>query len=359
MTAMVNPELFYNIVDLIQGSQAWLDWRPKVITATDSFIIANESTLKTPLRLYQEKKGKVLPVDLSRNPYVNRGRVMEDVARRLAEHIMGDILLPICAVSKEHPFMAASFDGLSGKSIPTEFKATGETTYAEVEALREQSSAYKEYFYQVQHQICVAGSDKGYLGFLSPFEEKLIWFEIGRDDKLIKKMLSDNSKFYDRLLTDKPPKANPARDILIPTGLQAKIWERYATQIIEAQAVINEAEIRLVPHKSLIEHAKTSLLDIMGEFGKAEAFGVSINRFAVQGKVNYSNFIEDLKTSPDKMVKLLLNEPEFLDTYRGKGSQTVRLTTNDRLLPKNVVDASLHEEYQQVIEDKIPSLSFF
>ena len=125
------------IVNLEQGTKEWLEWRRQGITATESSVILGLSPYKTVWRLWLEKLQKALPPDLSNNPLVRYGKETEEIARSLFEFEFGEVLFPTCA----------------------------EYVLEEVKNLGLESEAAKHYSVQVQHQLLVSGSPKGWLVF--------------------------------------------------------------------------------------------------------------------------------------------------------------------------------------------------
>lgn len=116
------------IVDLKQRTPAWHAWRNAGITASEALVLMG-SPYKTPWRLWAEKRGLVLPEDLSGNPHVQRGIGQEPIARRRFEDRHGVLLLPICAESTEESILRASFDGLTDDGYPVELEAPTEAKF--------------------------------------------------------------------------------------------------------------------------------------------------------------------------------------------------------------------------------------
>ena len=101
--------------ELPQGSQAWLDMRKTMITATMATVIIGTSPFQKPYKLWQELLGLIPPVSV--NPAMLRGQKLEPVARRLYETKTGEKFAPMCVINEAlldnqgQPWIFASLDG--------------------------------------------------------------------------------------------------------------------------------------------------------------------------------------------------------------------------------------------------------
>lgn len=148
-------------VELDQRTDAWFEWRKNGITASESPVIVGLSPYQTPWRLWAEKTGFMERPDLSKNPNVQRGVLLEDAVRERIAQDMCDIIEPACAEWDMDPIFRASFDGLTSSNLPVEIKCPSERVFMDVKVNREASETYKLYYVQVQHQILVADAPKG------------------------------------------------------------------------------------------------------------------------------------------------------------------------------------------------------
>ena len=153
------------IVDVVQRTPDWERWRAQGVTASEAAIVLGRSPYKTPWRLWAERTGMARAADLSANPHVRRGNALEDEARRAFEERHGTMLLPLCGESEEHPVLRASFDGVADDGAPVELKVPAQPTFAEVAVKTTESTAFRLYWPQVQHQLYVAGAGQGWLVF--------------------------------------------------------------------------------------------------------------------------------------------------------------------------------------------------
>jgi|GEM_PF-441325 len=135
-------------VELDQRSDVWFKWREKGITATEAVAISGHSEFATPWRVWAEKTGRVLPPDLSGNPYVQYGIEHEDEVRNLFMVKHEDVVMPACGEWDQNPVFRASFDGLNSQGEPVEIKCPGESTLEDVLARGLSSDAYQMYQWQ-------------------------------------------------------------------------------------------------------------------------------------------------------------------------------------------------------------------
>ena len=222
------------IIDLGQREDAWHQWRSGGISASEAAVVLGISKYKTPWKLWAEKTGYAIPDDLSANPNVQRGVLLEDEARDAAETYFSksssdfDPLLPICAESSIEPIMRASFDGIRSNGEPVELKVPAESTWEKVKAEGESSEAYRLYYPQVQHQMYVAEAQKGWLIFYNPNEQddhqRLIVFEIQRDQAMMDELVKKGLELWNLIDTRKEPMKDPERDVLIPRCDDADSW---------------------------------------------------------------------------------------------------------------------------------------
>ena len=197
----------------------WERWRAQGVTASEAAIILGRSPYKTPWRLWAERTGLARAADLSANPHVQRGNALEDAARRAFEERHDTLLLPLCGESEEHPVLRASFDGIADDGAPVELKVPAERTFAEVAAktdARRPPSAL--YWPQVQHQLCVAGAERGWLVFYGG-PQRLLEFPVERDEAFLSEELVPAClQFWEAIAKRKEPPRDPARDLYVPVG---------------------------------------------------------------------------------------------------------------------------------------------
>jgi putative phage-type endonuclease len=307
-----------NIINLQQRAPEWHKWRTSGVSASEAIVVLGQCPLKTIYRLYTEKKGITLPDNLDANPFVQRGIRLEATARKSFEHRHNTLVLPLCAESKEFPFLRASFDGVNDDGIPVELKVPMEVNFRDAQQNGIESKVYKRYYYQVQHQIMVAGTDKGFLSLYLDHKEPPLDFLIQRDDALIDNLVFEARKFVDCLNKNKPPAINPERDIFIPSGQDLDKWNAFAANYHSIEEKIEEFKIEPL-QKEQADIGK-EFLKLIGDFAQAESAGLRISRYMQQGNIDFKAAL--LALHPDV-------DPVFLETFRKDSSERTRITLKD------------------------------
>ena len=329
-----------HIVNLDQRTDAWKAWRNQGITATDSTVILGASPYKTPWRLWAEKVGKILPPDLSGNPNVQRGVALEDEVRLLFQNKHLTCVMPSCAESDVDPIFRASFDGLTPLNEPVEFKCPGEKVLTEVRTEGLKAKTVQMYSVQVQHQMLVSGSNRGWLVFYDSTTKELIEFEIQRDETIIKRLLAEGRKFYECVTKKIEPPKDPLRDAFLPAeGEERMRWIAAARDFAQADREIEALQARINQLTVSRDEAKEKLIGMMGNNALADFAGVSLTRSAVKGRVDYAKLLE-------KVVGWEPTEEE-IESVRSKPTERWYVKRVDRDLPKDAVDDDLEKSLNE------------
>lgn len=101
----------YTIVDLVQGSDKWIQERKKYITASDIPALLNESPYKTQKQLFDEKLLGIEQDLSSKAALFAKGHAIEESVRNM-HNTQGYNFKPKVVVSKKYPSLMASLDGL-------------------------------------------------------------------------------------------------------------------------------------------------------------------------------------------------------------------------------------------------------
>ena len=178
-------------VNLIQGTQAWLEYRYNHVTATDISSIMALSPFKCAIVLFEEKTGLREIVITEK---MKAGSSMEPLAlQQFIEETKLNVK-PAVLVSDSHPFLMASVDGISddGKHL-VEIKCG---TRAYKEASKGIIAGY--YNAQMQAQLFVCELDE--MSFYCFNGTHGILQTVERDPDFIYKTLISAKKFYDDLI---------------------------------------------------------------------------------------------------------------------------------------------------------------
>jgi putative phage-type endonuclease len=307
------------IIDVAQRTPEWDRWRAQGITASESAVILGRSPYKTPWRLWAERTGLARPADLSRNPHVARGNRLEDAARQWFEQAYDTVLMPVCAESEQEPLLRASFDGINDAGEPVELKVPSERIFREVESHGRASGAYRLYEPQVQHQLYVAGADKGWLVFYLDAQNQLT-FELARDATLIRAIVGQGKAFWQAIVDGDEPEKDPVRDLFVPSGAQAEEWTTLARRYRRIQQDAKSLEADLKGRKADLDDIQTQLVAMMGEALIAESAGLRITRYCAKGSVDYPALLKAL---------LPALEADAVEGFRRKPSERVRVTVQE------------------------------
>lgn len=320
------------IVNIAQRTPEWHEWRNSGVSASEAIVVLGKCPLRTVYRLYTEKKGLTLPDNLDANPFVQRGIRLEATARFSFEDRHNALLLPVCAESEEFPFLRASFDGLNDDGIPTELKVPMEVNFRDAQQNGINSKIYQRYYYQVQQQIAVAGSDRGYLSFYLNGKEPPLDFLILRDDQVIQELVFKAREFVEYLNKNRPPATDPDRDIYIPQGNERLQWQALAADYHRNDEVIREFKAKIEPLLQQQAELEKGLVELMGDFSHAESTGLRISRYLAQGSIDYKAALMALNPNIDAA---------FLETFRKQSSERSRMTVKGE--EKATVPFSMNE----------------
>lgn len=184
-----------------QGSEAWHLYRATHIMSTCAAIIMDESPYDSPLSLWKRKLGFTPPVQ--ENESMRRGSLLEPEARELANEVYGIEYTAAVIEDSEHPWRAASLDGIStcGKCL-LEIKCGKRTHLEAIEGIIPQ-------YYKIQmlHALSVTGAQYcRYFSYDPDHETPYASWIVGPDPAYQRYMLEEERKFYDCLVNFKEPK---------------------------------------------------------------------------------------------------------------------------------------------------------
>lgn len=215
-----------------QGSQEWLNWRTTGVGGSDAPVVMGVSPYDTYLGLWALKLGRRAPIP--DNPGMQRGRMLEEPARRAYERETGIFVTPACAEHDRYPFIKASFDGLALlQDIGVEIKCPSEEDHA----LALRGVVPGKYYPQCQHLMLVTGYDQWHYWSFDGREGVLV--EVKRDDTYIGRMMDRETKFWDDVRLDRMP----IEDEII---LAASEWRHASGGVSQAEENLAWAKERLL-----------------------------------------------------------------------------------------------------------------
>ena len=279
------------IANVAQGTEEWLDWRKNAVTSTDTPVILNLCPYKTEWRLWAEKIGKIVPVDLSGNPNVKRGKENEDSIRQFIEEKYNtEILLPLCVQSSRFDFIKSSLDGYDGKS-PWEIKAPSLSVFNSIKINKENDITYKMYAAQVKHEIIATESEVGYLIFFNVYTGESLKFDIYVDESDLEDIILKAKEFHNKVQNNIEPVKNKEKDIFIPEYGDDQIsWINLVSRWKQIKKELKSYE----ELKQEVEKIEETLVSKMGDYKLAEFGGIQVTRFVRKNHINFRRLIKDL-----------------------------------------------------------------
>lgn len=320
-------------VFLKQRSDEWRKWREEGVTATDAAVILGLDPEKTPWRLWAEKVHYVRRKDLSVVPAVRYGIEHEDIARQIWERKHQDVLLDFCATYDADETFRASFDGVTSQTEPVEIKCLTFAMIDDVYLNGINSKAFKLYYPQVQHQILVAESRRGYLVFYDERRNDIYEFIIERDQHMIDRILRLGREFAQFVKERKAPPRDPRRDYFVPGDEDLKDWMRAAADVILYEDRIKACKAEVEKLEKLLESPKNELISLMGDQYLADYGGVAITRSDPKGKVDYKALVRDLLGHEPTEAELApyRDATQTRWSFRATGQPSVNICDEDEL----------------------------
>ncbi len=184
----------YSIVELVQGTKAWLEWRRGGIGASDAPAVMGESPWKSADRLLREKAGLV-PIR-GMNEVMRRGTELEPEARAKYIEESGMSVDPVCIQSRTRGWQRASLDGLSRDGLSAVEIKCGESVYRETERTRK---VPKYYYGQLQHIMSVSGVPSMHFWCYLPRRAGIL-LDVERDGRYIENLDRVECAFWEMVL---------------------------------------------------------------------------------------------------------------------------------------------------------------
>ncbi len=261
-------------LDLEQGSPEWHLWRKSIITATDAAVIMGISSYTTPFKLWQRKLSLV--PEQATNARMERGQLLEPLARNQFILDFGIEMIPCCVESTQYNFLGASLDGLSpcGRYI-LEVKCNGE----KIHALVKEGIIPEEHKVQVQDQLLVTKAEKCF--YYSFDGENGICIEIFPDFEMHIKIISLARDFMKNIAYFESP---ALMDKDYKNMNQDSLWNETAALYKEL-----DAHIKLLEDKK--DEARRKLIQLCN-MQNCEGSGLKVLQVITKGRVDYESIVE-------------------------------------------------------------------
>lgn len=273
------------IIDVEQGSEAWLAWRKTVITATDCPAILGSSPWSTAYKVWQRKL--CLVEEQKSNEAMERGTRLEPEARAQFIERSGINMTPLVVESSEFPFLGASLDGLSecGRFI-LEVKCGG----SKLHNMAWKGEIPQYYLDQMQHQLLVTGAEKAF--YYSYDGENGVPIEVLPDPEFKEKFMPRAREFWRCVAFNEAPPLqvsdyqNKNDDLDLQEDLKAYEEIDMAIKSLEEK----KSEYR----KKIIERCSDQ---------SSICHGKKIIKTTIKGQVDYSKIPELRSVDMDKYRK--------------------------------------------------------
>jgi putative phage-type endonuclease len=283
------------IINVEQGSPEWRAWRKTVITATDCPCIMGSNPWTSATKCLQKKMGLI--DEEPSNAAMERGKLLEPIAREQFIKEWGINMTPLVVESTVHDFLGASLDGISdnGEYI-IEIKCGGEKLYN----MAMNSEIPNYYMDQMQHQLLITGCRKCFYYVFNG--EKGVCLEVLPDFTFKDRFLPKAREFWKALAFDEVPEVKEYMEM----GQDA-LWQEYSRLYRE----LDENIKRLEKQKEEIRNKLIGLCDDKNCAGN----GIKIIKTETKGKICYEN-VPALKTID-------------LDKYRKPSTFSWRISIED------------------------------
>ena len=286
---------------LIQGSDAWKEFRECGIGSSEIAAIMGLSSHKKAIDIYNEKMGLTTPYV---NSAMQRGSSYEAEARKAFEGDSNMPFHPICCIHDEYDYFRASLDGYNEEANSVlEIKVPKEQNY---EAMCK--SIPEMYNIQMQWQMMVSGAKTAVFLVYNPetkeFKSKVVYPDVS----LREEMTEAAKTFWENFQQGIPPEA--------PEDLSICVEDDELEGRSEKWLMFDEME-------KVATKGKKEEREAMLDFGDDGDFHGRLLRFKkvyTEGRIDYEAMLTDLGVASDVIEK-----------YRKPGSWTYRISRNKEL----------------------------
>jgi putative phage-type endonuclease len=278
---------------LVQGSQAWLDYRRTMRNASETPVVLGLSPWLTPYGLWLIKTGRSTQAVTQA---MTHGTNTEPMARAAYEVQTGQVMQPL--VMQDGAY-SASLDGITlAGDLIVEIKCPFRGKQSKLWREAREGTVPAYYAAQIQHQIMVSGAAEAHLWVFADGDGLLL--TLHRDEGAMEAIRGAWDTFAPYLDSDTPPPLTDADSVV----RDDPAWSEAAKAFTEAKRVADGAD-------EVLEAARRRLLDLVMNPRETGA-GVSVVKLFKPGNVDYKR-VPELQGID-------------LDRYRGKGREEVRVT---------------------------------
>ncbi len=194
----------YDLVCSTSDRTAWLKARASGLGASEIAAACGESPWDSPYSLWA-RKSRHLP-EKDESEAMTWGRLLEPVIIAEYGRRSGRKAEPhgLLLRSREHPWALATLDGMTWSDdgqAPWPLEIKNSSQYMAEHWVEGPPVHYQ---YQVQQQMLVTGARKATSACLLG-GNRLVWCDIERDERMIRKIIERGSELWQRVLDDVPP----------------------------------------------------------------------------------------------------------------------------------------------------------
>jgi putative phage-type endonuclease len=287
--------------------EQWLEERKKAIGGSDAPAVCGVSKWKTPLMVYQEKKGLLPPQEDNESMFW--GRTLEPVIRQKYADETGRVVTVKPYEVVRHPdldFMAASLDGIADNERLLEVKTA---RYPEGWGEPWSNEIPEYYMIQVQHCLKVTRLSVADVAVLIGGSDLRI-YEVPEDPEMQGMIIDIEREFWDMVKNDTPPEPVSSEDVKLRWGKESKAVE------VQADEQIKEYLKRLKEVKEIAKEEDDLKAKIMAFMMEADTL-VDGGKKLVTWKAGKGSFRFDGKT-------FQVDHPELHKAYLKQGDPSRR-----------------------------------
>jgi len=295
-----------NIIDLVQGTQQWKDWRDKHLGASESPAVLGEDIYgNTPFTLWQRKTGQ-LP-EIEDNEFIfAKGHKSEKSIKEEYRRLTGFHMESICIEHPDKKHFSASLDGYNKERGQIECKLMGSEKFNEVSDSGELPFHHE---IQVQHQFMCSGLDKGDYAIVDPAGNMTI-IPIEPNADLIARIEKEGDEFWKLVTKGIAPELSDA-DWFEPTD------KDIINQFIELRALKESAENSKIAFEA---HRKVIIEIAEKTHPRIKSGGVTISSSIkeTEGVLDLSDFseyqdaVDEYKTTVAKAENLKMSKKQYV-----------------------------------------------
>ena len=225
---------------------------------SDAPVIVGVSPYKGAVELWQEKTGQIKPPDLSDVEPVIFGNLLEDTVAQEFTRRTGIKLRRAneTLIDRCEPFLMANIDR----------RVVGAHEVVEIKTVRglADDTPRADHLVQLQHYMHVGDFTRGWLVYLIA-GQRLVWFEVPRDQAAIDQMLAAERTFWGHVRDRTPPQPKSAFDIRLLYPSEAGGSVIASDEVIDAAVRLAGIKASIKELEAQADAAEKTVLGSMGE----------------------------------------------------------------------------------------------